>query len=677
MTQKNTRTNRTPILICLFSGLFFYCSALVCFAQVTATTPKENSAQEYVSIDFDNVDIRVFIKFISKLTRKNFIIDNRVKGNVTVISPTRITIKEAYQVFESVLAIHGYSPVSSGTVIKIVPFPNANKDNMDTRLISGPETATDQIVTRIIPLEYATSDELKRLLAPLVKKGSVLLSYRDTNMLIVTSTLSSIERLLKIIHTIDVPNIGKKISVIPVKNADAGNLVKNLSSIFTARIKRIKGRPNSEELVQFVADERTNSIILLASKVETDRVVKLIALLDQQIPKGEERIRVYYLEHASAEELVKVLQDIPTEETQGKTKGKKETPLLSDKVHISADTATNSLIIMADKEDYPVLEEVIAKLDIPRAMVYIECLIMEVNISLGLDIGTEWKTAQAFGGDQGIGFGGFGATGDSGYSNSDGVAKGNLPKGFSMGVIGKAFNIGGVSFTDIQAVVEAYQNDNDVHILATPQILTMENEEASITVGKNVPYQTRSAAETGTTTYSSYEYRDVGISLKITPQISEGKLVRLNVFQELTKLDANSNNTLSDRPTTFKRQIQTTIIVEDGNSVVIGGLIDETTTTAEYKTPCLGDVPLLGWAFKRVSEGGEKTNLYVFLTPRVIMSPLEAEALYKTKKQDIDQTMNRGEVPLYKKIDGMSEKVFGKPAEKKQPLESNPKPNAE
>ncbi|MBU0969550.1 MAG: type II secretion system protein GspD, partial [Proteobacteria bacterium] len=437
------------------------------------------------------------------------------------------------------------------------------------------------------------------------------------------------------------------------------------------------GIPNSEELVQFVADERTNSIILLASKVETDRVEKLIALLDQQVPKGEERIRVYYLEHASAEEMVKVLQDIPTEDTNTKAKGKKENPLLSEKVHITADKATNSLIVMADKEDYPVLEEVIGKLDIPRAMVYIECLIMEVNISKGLDIGTEWKTAQAFGDDQGIGFGGFGATGEKGYSNITGATAGTLPKGFSLGVLGKAFNIGGVKFSNIQAVVEAYQNDKDVHILATPQLLTMENEEASITVGKNVPYQTRSAAETGITTYSSYEYRDVGISLKITPQISEGKLVRLDVFQELTKLDANSNSTNSDRPTTLKRQIQTTIIVEDGNSVVIGGLIDESTTTAEYKTPCLGDVPVLGWAFKRVSQGGEKTNLYVFLTPKVIVSPLEAETIYKEKKQNIDQTMNKGEVPLYEKIDGMSEKVFGTPPEKKQPLESDPKPNAE
>ena len=182
---------------------------------------------------------------------------------------------------------------------------------------------------------------------------------------------------------------------------------------------------------------------------------------------------------------------IPAQEGgTGKEPGKKKAPILSEKVHINADKATNSLIIMAEKEDYPVLEEVISKLDIPRAMVYIECLIMEVNVTRGLNIGTEWKASQTFGSGQKVTFGGFGGTGDSGFSNSSGVAsKGTLPKGFSMGVIGKSFDIGGVSFPDIQAVVQAFQSDKDVNTLATPQVLTTENEEAVITVGKNVPYQ--------------------------------------------------------------------------------------------------------------------------------------------------------------------------------------------
>jgi len=421
--------------------------------------------------------------------------------------------------------------------------------------------------------------------------------------------------------------------------------------------------------VSFVADERTNSIVLLASIVETDRVKELIGILDQEVPKGDERIRVYYLEHASAEALVKVLLEIPTEKqdqagaAQG---GQKKAPILSEKVKVMADKATNSLIIMADKEDYPVLEDVIAKLDIPRAMVYIECLIMEVNTSRGLNIGTEWKASQGFSNDSRVVLGGFGATNTTtGYANITGAeATGALPTGFSVGVLGKKFSIGGVSFPDIQAVVQAFQNDKDVHILSTPQILTTENEEASITVGKNVPFQTRSTAEAGTATYNSFEYKDVGITLKITPQISKDKLVRLNVAQELTKLDSSASQSSPDRPTTFKREIKTTIIVEDANSVVIGGLIDESRTKTEYKTPCLGDVPVLGWAFKSVSNGEDKTNLYVFLTPRVVKNPLELDKIYKEKTGDI-KSIKTGEVSLYNKLIQQQEAEAAKDKQKK------------
>lgn len=650
----------TGILLYIACAVFFFASDA---GAADTVTPDGNSAQgdsSFVSIDFNNVDINVFIKFMSKLTGKNFVVDSRVRGNVTIISPTKISVKDAYRVFESVLEINGFSAVESGSVIKIVPAPNAKGDNLDTRLVTetDDEIIDDRVVTRLIPLKYAKSDELKNLFSPLVPKGSIVLSYHDTNMLIITATLSSIDRLLKIVEKIDVESVGKQISVLPLKNADAKKLVQSLSTIFSAKAKNVRAKQSTELDVNFVADERTNSVILLAGIQETNQVKELIEILDQEVPKGDERIRVYYLEHASAESLVKVLLEIPTEkQEQAAQGGQKKAPLLSDKVKIMADKATNSLIIMADKEDYPVLEEVIGKLDIPRAMVYIECLIMEVNTTRGLNIGTEWKTSQRYGNNSGIVFGGFGGTNaTSGYSNLTGATTAGtsgyatLPTGFSVGVLGKSFSIGGVTFPDIQAIVQAFQNDKDVHILSTPQILTTENEEASIIVGKNVPFQTRSAADAGTATYSSFEYKDVGITLKITPQISKDKLVRLNVSQELTKLDSSAGQAAQDdRPTTFKRQIQTTIIVEDANSVVIGGLIDESLTKTEYKTPCLGDVPVLGWAFKSVSKGEDKTNLYVFLTPRVVKNPLELDKIYNEKARDIE-SIKTGEVLLYNKL---------------------------
>ena len=306
------------IIISVFCTIFLI-NSFVSFAADPIPEKQVDKTSKFVSIDFNNVDINVFIKFISKLTGKNFVVDRRVKGNVTIISPTKISVKDAYKVFESVLDINGFATVESGKIIKIIPAPIAKGDNIDTQIMTGmdkPGDLKDKIVTRIIPLEYARADELKRLFTPLIPKGSIVLSYQDTNMLIVTATLTSINRLLKIINTIDTQSIGKKISVIPVKNADAGKLVSNLSKIFTARRSGTKGIQNTKFSVQFVADERTNSIILLASKVQTDQVKNLIEILDQEVPKGEERIRVYYLEHASAEDLVKVLQEIPSQDTK-------------------------------------------------------------------------------------------------------------------------------------------------------------------------------------------------------------------------------------------------------------------------------------------------------------------------------------------------------------------------
>lgn len=629
-------------------------SPIASAAEKTQSTDSK-AAGNYISIDFNNVDINVFIKFISELTGKNFVVDNRVKGNVTIISPSKISVNEAYGVFESVLAIHGFTAIKAGKVTKVIPSPEARSENVDTRISTGisngGESPIDRIVTRIVPLKFAEADELKKLFTPLISKGSVILSYSDTNTLIITDTLSNIKRLLTIIDAVDVMGIGKRISVIPIENADAEKLVKNLSDIFMARVTVEKGKPDPDMVVKLVADERTNSIVLLASDIETDRIKTLVALLDKKIQRGDEKIRVYYLEHANAENLAKVLQEMPLKNNAQKGDGKKSAPAISDMVKIMADKATNSLIIMAEKEDYPVIEEVIEKLDIPRAMVYIECLIMEVNVNTGLDLGTQWQIGDGYdedsaGNDQGVYFGSFKGSDGGSFAQA---AAGAIASGFSAGIMGKTIKIGNVTFPTLGAVVQAYSTDKNSHILSNPQILTTDNEEATLTIGKNVPYQTRSAAESGTDTYSSYEYKDVGITLKITPQISKDRLVRLNVFQEITKLDS-ANQTTTDRPTTLKRKVETTLIVEDGNTVVIGGLIDESLSSLEHKIPCLGDLPGLSYLFKNTSKGEDRTNLYVFLTPRVVKNPLEASELYKIKKKQIDQ-VEGGDIKLYRGIE--------------------------
>ena len=624
----------------------------------TNESSKENKAsrekresEQFVSIDFNNVDINVLIKFISELTAKNFVVDKRVKGKVTIISPAKISINEAYKVFESVLEVHGYTAIKAGEIIKIIPSPDARSKNIETILKKGNGSPEDKVVTQLIPLTYADSAEIKRLFAPLISKSSVILAYPPTNMLIVTDVHSNIKRLLRILKVIDVTGIGQEISVIPLEYSDATKFIKLLDSVFQTKKKPQKG--DAGKVIKFVADERTNTVVVLASEVDSLRIKRLIRVMDKEVPKGKEKIRVFYLENASAEELAKVLQTLSTKQ-RTTAKGKKEIPVISENIGITADKATNSLIILAEKEDYLVLEEIIKKLDIPRAMVYIECLIMEVNTSKEFNLGTEWiagdkKSYNDKVGVYGGGFSGGATGGDPGYTSvmptnplTGTKVPAPLPPGFSLGVFGEAIELNGIFFPSLGAVIQAYQKDKDVNILSTPQILTTDNQEAKITVGKNIPYQTRSTAQTGTETYSSYEYKDVGIMLKITPQISKDRKVRLNISQEVTRLES----TTEFRPTTLKRAIDTTVIVKDKSTVVIGGLIDESFSETEYKVPCLGDIPLFGWIFKSKAKSRERSNLFVFLTPHVVASPAEAEEIYSKKKDQIDN-VKEDKIKLY------------------------------
>ncbi len=638
------------LFVLLFLMLTMHLS-MDAIAQVSGKTGqmlKANPASEitgdserFISIDFNDVDLSVFIKFISELTSKNFVVDQRVKGKVTIISPSKISVKEAYKVFESVLEVHGYTTVEAGQVIKIIPSPDARSKNIETRLKEEAASPADRVVTQLIPLKFANSTEIKKLFAPLISKSSVILAYPPTNMLIVTDIYSNITRLLRILKAIDVTGMGEELSVIPLEYADCTKFVKILDSVY-----KTKTRPKAQasvSAIKFVADERTNTIIVLASEVETTRIKRLIHMLDRKTPRGKEKIRVYYLENANAEDLAKVLQELPTKKG-GAPEGRK-TPFVSEKAKITADKATNSLIIMAGKEDYLVLEEIINKLDIPRSMVYIESLIMEVNVEKDFNLGVEWiaggKTSidnkeTAIGGS---------------FRTTGGVLPSPLTlpeQGFSLGIFSETVTVAGITFPNLGAVVRAFKKDKDVHILSTPQILTTDNEEATITVGKNVPYQTRAGTSDADVDYSYYEYKDVGITLKITPQITKDRMVRLNIALESTKLDELASIIQNDRPTTLKRTVENTVIVKDKNTVVIGGLIDDSFSKTEYKVPCLGDIPLLNFLFKSTSRAADKTNLFIFITPHVIENPAEAKDVYQKKKDQIDQ-IQEGNIKMYDK----------------------------
>jgi general secretion pathway protein D len=615
------------------------------------------SDERYISIDFNDVDIDVFIKFISELTGKNFVVDNRVRGKVTIISPTRISIDEAYTVFESVLEVQGFSLVDAGDVTKIIPSPYARTMNIETRTEKSDDPPVDKMVTQLIHLKYADPNEVRQLVAPLVSKSSVVLAYAPTNMLIITDVYSNIQRLMRIIEAIDVTGIGKQISAVHVNYADSTEMVKILDSLFNAEAE-VRKRGGQRD-VTLVPDVRSNIVVVLASETDTDRVRRLIQMLDRELPKGKGGIHVYRLENAKAEDLVQVLLQIPGKETADPAKGMPVTPVVSQDVRISADKATNSLIIVAENDDYEVLRGVIEQLDIRRAMVYIECLIMEINKDKSLNLGTEWMIGDEVSykdkdGVWGGGFSGGAMGGDPGFfssmaqqSGAAGTTMAPLPPGFSVGVFGESITMGNIAFPSIAAVINAYKRDRDVHILSTPQLLTTDNETAKITVGKNVPYLTRAA--TGETNFSNYEYKDVGISLEVTPQISKDRKIRLEITQEVNKLETT---TALFQPTTLKRTVTTTVLVDDKNTVVIGGLIDDAISSTEYRVPCLGSIPGLGWLFRSSGRSDEQTNLYVFLTPHVVETPEEAKVIHD-RKEKVMRDLEEEQIKLYESGKGL------------------------
>ena len=605
------------------------------------------SSKKYVTIDFDNVDISVLVKFVSELTGKNFIIDDKVRGKVTIISPKKIPVEDVYKVFLSVLEVNGFTVVPSGDMVKIIPAALAREKSLETRVKNEAGSPDDRMVTQIIALERANPDEIKRVLDPIISKSSSVISYPPAGILIITDYLSNIKRLQEIILALDVEGAGDQISYIPLQNASASEVVKSLNTIF-------QQRQTKATTIRIVADSRTNSIIFLASVADMESVRKLVAMMDKDVPRGESNIQVYRLQNSNAEDLAKVLNSIVKESgaasstATGPAAGAKVlAPVVSKNVQVVPDKATNTLVLMAEREDYKILENIIKQLDVPRPMVYIEALIMEVNANKDFKLGVEWRgltdTGKISGVDTGqsaafIGSGGASSATTGGYNILDTLTTTAFPSGFTMGIIGAGIQIGGVTFPNIGAVIQAYKTDSEVSILSTPQIMTLDNEEAEINVGSNVPYITQQQQSTTSTLvgYNTYEYKDVGVILNITPHINEENFIRLKISQQVTKVTSAAN---SPTPTTLKRTAKTTVVVKDNETIVIGGLVGDSTEKDAYKIPLLGDIPVLGWLFSTHSTSREKTNLYVFLTPHIVRTQKDAAVLYQEKRETMGEVV--------------------------------------
>ncbi len=607
-----------------------------------------------ITMDFQDADLNVVIKFIGEITGKNFLVSDQVRGKVTIISPKKITVREAYQVFESVLEMNGYTAVPAEDAIKIVPSGVARQSGIETQ--EGKDASAvqiaDRMITQIIPLEHAAGEEVRNLFTPLISRDGAIFYYKPTNHLIVTDRASNIHRFLKIIDQIDIPVVEEKITVFPLEFASARSMAEKLTQLVTLEQRPAGTPPRSAPLsriIKVIPDERTNSLIVLAGAQDTQEIRTLITKLDREAPRGKSQLHVRYLEHARAEDLAKVLSGIASAKAKAQRPAQSPPGAAAEEASITADKATNSLVITASPQEYRDLEEVIQKLDTVRSQVLVEALIAEVSMEKVLQIGVDWRLMDQPVPDSVRGIGG------TDFGLISGVQRGTLPSsagdtGLLLGLAKGFISIGGVEVPNLGVLIRAFQSDNDVNVLSTPHLLTMDNEKAKIIVADNVPVlktdlTTPLASATANTTSvavsRTFEYKDVGIQLEITPHISAGSMVRLEISTEVSNLTSPIDPTNPGFVTTRKRQATTTVVVENGQMVVIGGLIRDDRSETTRKVPCVGNLPGLGWLFRSMSGTKDKTNLLVFITPHIIRSPQEAEAATSKKKQEAEENLKK------------------------------------
>lgn len=588
--------------------------------------PLARASAEPVTLNLKNADIGALINTVAEATGKNFVVDPRVKGTVTVISAHPMEKDELYQVFLSILEVHGYAAVPSGEVIKIVPDVKAKQGGFPEPRGASPRG--DEVVTQVIKVNNVTAAQLVPVLRPLVPQEGHLAAYPESNVLVISDRASNVARLAQIIARIDQPT-NNDIDVIRLEHASAAELVRTLDSL---EKRQGPGQQPPTQRVRLIADERTNSILLSGDKNERLRLRAIITHLDTPLESGG-NTQVIYLRYAKAKDLVPVLTGV-TGSIQAKSPNKGGPPgAPPGGVSIQADDTANALVITAPADTMRSLRSVVRQLDVRRAQVLVEAIIAEISVDKTRQLGVQWLLDGTPGSGGTIGTTNFSAGKSSILDAASALKQGNVPNvgdGLSIG-IGR-FNKAGISYG---ALIQALANDANSNILSTPSLMTLDNQEAEIVVGQTVPFVTGQYTNTGTTTnsvnpFQTIQREDVGLTLKVTPQINEGDAVKLDIEQIVSSLSPTSTPGAADLITN-KRSIKTTVMVEDGHTVVLGGLIDDQLQQTKEKIPLLGDVPLLGRMFRYDKTNKVKRNLVVFLRPIILRDPATAARILDSK----------------------------------------------
>lgn len=672
-----------------------------------------SSGGNTAEINVKNAEIASVIRIFSKKTKRNYILDERVKGKVSIYLPGKVTPEESLKILDSVLGLKGFTAVPLGENLwKVIPSKEAKQSTIPTLKDDTSGSGSSSVVTKILNLKYIAADEAKEIVSQLVSPDGLVSAYGGTNALLIIDYEDNVNRLVGIIDTVDVPFSNREMTIIPVLHADSEDVAKKLQEILgigndskdakgssgDSGLDLIRARmrdsannaappPGGQPAAvnagganagaqqsrttqpKIISDERTNSIIVVADDDTTARVRALISQLDSEVDLSGQRFYVYRCQHANAEELAEVLAGLAGQgssgskssgsnilssgggdqgevsvntnsrnrgnqfdKTQSRLSGQRRTPgrsrtengngsggpssvQLGENLSITADKATNSLIISAGKSDYEKIKELLKQLDIKRRQVLVEAMILEVAVDDQSEYGTDWLTSGG-GAD-----GGFLAKSDFGNTDQSLASVLSNPAQMSKFSVAAASQgtlslPGGIKIPSQAVLLTAAQSNSNVNVLSSPNLLTTDNEEAEIVVGQNVPFlASRSTSDANlNNTFNQIDRQDVGITLRLTPQISSQSFVTMKIFTEVSSVV----NQTDLGPTTAVRTSETTVIAKDGQMVVTGGLLADTSNDSDAGVPFLKDIPVLGYAFKSGNRTHQKTNLLIFMTPRIV-----------------------------------------------------------
>ncbi len=580
---------------------------------------QQNTSDNSVSLSLHQADIQDLVRWASSVTQKTIIIHPSIKGTVTVVAGEPMNPEEAYQVFLSVLQVHGFMVIDTDQVLKVVPV-NIAKEN-DLPLIADGSKNPEDMVVRIIKVKNISATDLMGLVRPMLPQSSHLAAYPGTNILLIASRAAKVEQIATIIKRIDQAGT-LDIELIEVKFASAQDLIQTLGKLIPNSTGQ-KGQPNQ---INLAVDERSNSILMTGDPITRQQIRALIERLDQPLA-GDGNTQVIFLQYARATQLVPILESV----SGSVTKGEKDQRLAQADISIRADESLNSLIITAPPSVLSTIKGVIAKLDVRRAQVLVEALIVEVNEDLSRDMGVEWRTNNADGDSSSV-FGGFSAF--------PGSVSRFEPDNNNDVTLGRGLSVGYFRGPDLRSIIRALEGEANANILSTPSVLAMDNEEAKILVGENVPFITGAQNRQGDVDpFQTIQRQDIGVVLKIKPHINNSDSVTLQIDQTVESI-AQSDAATADIVTN-KREISTRALIDNNQILVLGGLIRDEVIESESKIPLLGSIPLLGRAFRSTSNKVIKKNLMVFIHPQILRDTKSSYEVTKDRYQYMQQSQDR------------------------------------